>query len=290
MFSMTGYGKGEYRENGVELTVEVKSVNNRYLDLAVKCPRAFLAQEELVRSIVRKSVSRGHIDVFVSYTDTREKEKTLFLDKNLARSYIAAKEELKSLCPDLADDAGIAYFLRLPDVVRAKESGGADETLVNALCAALESALKALADMRFAEGERLKEDLLARMETIGRLREEIARRAPLVAEEYRKRLSERIAEYLGGKVEETRILTEAAVFADKCNIDEELTRLSSHIKEFYSICKSETVGRKLDFLVQEFNRECNTICSKSNDAKITAYALEMKNEIEKVREQIQNLE
>ena len=174
MFSMTGYGKGEYRENGVELTVEVKSVNNRYLDLAVKCPRAFLAQEELVRSIVRKSVSRGHIDVFVSYTDTREKEKTLFLDKNLARSYIAAKEELKSLCPDLADDAGIAYFLRLPDVVRAKESGGADETLVNALCAALESALKALADMRFAEGERLKEDLLARMETIGRLREEIS--------------------------------------------------------------------------------------------------------------------
>ena len=104
MFSMTGYGKGEYRENGVELTVEVKSVNNRYLDLAVKCPRAFLAQEELVRSIVRKSVSRGHVDVFVSYTDTREKEKTLFLDKNLARSYIAAKEELKSLCPDLADD------------------------------------------------------------------------------------------------------------------------------------------------------------------------------------------
>lgn len=290
MFSMTGYGKGEYRENGVELTVEVKSVNNRYLDLAVKCPRAFLAQEELVRSIVRKSVSRGHVDVFVSYTDTREKEKTLFLDKNLARSYIAAKEELKSLCPDLTDDAGIAYFLRLPDVVRAKESGGADETLVDALCAALESALKALADMRFAEGERLKEDLLARMETIGRLREEISRRAPLVAEEYRKRLSERIAEYLGGKVEETRILTEAAVFADKCNIDEELTRLSSHIKEFYSICKSETVGRKLDFLVQEFNRECNTICSKSNDAKITAYALEMKNEIEKVREQIQNLE
>ena len=290
MFSMTGYGKGEYRENGVELTVEVKSVNNRYLDLAVKCPRAFLAQEELVRSIVRKSVSRGHVDVFVSYTDIREKDKTLFLDKNLARSYIAAKEELKSLCPDLTDDAGIAYFLRLPDVVRAKESGGADETLVNALCAALESALKALADMRFAEGERLKEDLLARMETIGRLREEISRRAPLVAEEYRKRLSERIAEYLGGKVEETRILTEAAVFADKCNIDEELTRLSSHIKEFYSICKSETVGRKLDFLVQEFNRECNTICSKSNDKQVTACALEMKNEIEKIREQIQNLE
>ncbi len=290
MFSMTGYGKGEFRENGVELTVELKSVNNRYLDLAVKCPRAFLAQEELIRSIVRESLSRGHVDVFVSYTDGREKEKSLFLDKNLARSYMAAKTELKELFPELTDDAGLAFFLRLPDVVRATESGGADETLVEALKSALKSALTALSEMRRAEGERLNEDLLSRMKTISRLRDEIAERAPLVAEEYRRKLSERIGEFLGGKVDETRILTEAAVFADKCNIDEELTRLSSHIKEFHSICGSERVGRKLDFLIQEFNRECNTICSKSNDAKITACALEMKNEIEKVREQIQNLE
>ena len=290
MYSMTGYGKGQYRKNGIELTVELKSVNNRYLDLAVKSPRAFLAQEELIRSLVRDSLSRGHVDVFVSYADGREKEKSVFLDANLARSYMAAKEELQAAFPSLADDAGLAFFLRLPDLVRPVENGGADDELVEALAYALKEALAALSEMRRKEGERLKEDLLSRMQTISRLRDEIAARAPLVAEEYRKRLSERIGEYLGGKVDETRILTEAAVFADKCNIDEELTRLSSHIKEFYAICKCDTVGRKLDFLVQEFNRECNTICSKSNDAKITASALEMKNEIEKVREQIQNLE
>ena len=290
MYSMTGYGKGVCRENGIELTVEVKSVNNRYLDLAVKCPRAFLSQEEVIRTAVRGFLSRGHVDVFVSYTDKREKEKTLWLDLNLARSYISAAKELKENFPELHSDLSINSVLRTPDVLRAEESAGADEALVNALKTALDLALKAHAEMRLAEGERLKVDLLSRMKTIEKLRAEIAERAPLVSEEYRKKLTERITEYLGGKVDETRILTEAALFADKCNIDEELTRLSSHITEFYSICKSQTVGRKLDFLVQEFNRECNTVCSKSNDAKITAYALEMKNEIEKIREQVQNVE
>ena len=140
------------------------------------------------------------------------------------------------------------------------------------------------------EGERLKADLLSRVDTIESLTDSIAERAPLVAKEYREKLTERIGEYLTGKVDETRILTEAAVFADKCNIDEELTRLGAHIKAFRDICKLDEVGRKLDFLIQEFNRECNTICSKSNDKEVTALALSMKNEIEKVREQIQNLE
>ena len=175
-------------------------------------------------------------------------------------------------------------------MVRPEEVAEADEALVEALKTALAGALASLKRMRLTEGERLKADLLSRMDAISALRDKIAVRAPLVAEEYRKKLTERITEYLGGKVEESRILTEAAVFADKCNIDEELTRLSSHIVEFRKICTETAVGRKLDFLVQEFNRECNTICSKSNDAELTSYALEMKNEIEKVREQIQNLE
>lgn len=290
MYSMTGYGKGEYRENGVELTVEVRSVNNRYLDVAVKCPRAFLPEEESIRALVREHVSRGHIDVFVNYTDGREQEKTLFFDKNAARSYFSVKQELLKEFPALADDANATFFLRLPDVVRPVEAGGADEVLKDALKAALKSALEAHAAMRRAEGERLKEDLTSRMRAIERLRGEIAERAPAVAAEYRKRLTERISEFLGGKVDEARILTEAALFADKCSIDEELTRLSSHIAEFYTICRSDRVGRKLDFLIQEFNRECNTVCSKSNDGKITACALEMKNEIEKIREQVQNLE
>ncbi len=290
MYSMTGYGKGQYRENGLELTVEIKSVNNRYLDCAIKSPRVFLAQEEFIRSAVRESISRGHVDVFVSLRDTREKEKSLYLDLNLAGAYMKAAEELKLNFPSLANDLTVNSVLRLPEVLKQDEASGADETVITALNAALRAALKAHAEMRLAEGERLKTDLLSRMQTISRLRDEIASRAPLVAEEYRKKLTERIGEYLNGKVDEARILTEAALFADKCNIDEELTRLSSHITEFYSICKSDTVGRKLDFLVQEFNRECNTVCSKSNDVKITSCALEMKNEIEKVREQIQNLE
>lgn len=291
MFSMTGYGKGEYREGGVELIAEVKSVNNRYLDFALKCPRVFLAQEEAVRALVRESISRGHVDVFVSFTDKRERGKTVTVDLALARAYVDAAKQLKdAFFPTLAEDAMLAHLLRQSDIVRQEEVAGEDEELVVALKCAVERALKAHKEMRFAEGERLKVDLLTRMGTIEDLRAKIAARAPKIAEEYRNKLAERINEYLGGKVDEARILTEAALFADKCNIDEELTRLQSHITEFYSICKSDTVGRKLDFLVQEFNRECNTICSKSNDSEITTHALAMKNEIEKVREQIQNLE
>ncbi len=290
MYSMTGYGKGEYRGGGIELTVEVKSVNNRYLDLAVKSPRFFLAYEELVRGMVRESISRGHVDVFVSYSDKREKERALFVDLDLARAYVQAATEIGEAFPFLENDVTVSYLLRQGDVVRTEESGGEDEELLFAFTSALKSALAAHKAMRLAEGMRLEADLLSRMETISALRDAIAARAPRVAELYREKLTERVKEYLGGKVDETRILTECAVFADKCNIDEELTRLSSHIAEFRKIAKSEQVGRKLDFLVQEFNRECNTVCSKSNDSEITALALEMKNEIEKVREQIQNLE
>ncbi len=290
MYSMTGYGKGEYREAGLELTVEVKSVNNRYLDIAVKSPRIFLCAEELIRATVRKYLSRGHIDVFVSYSDKREKPRTITVDWNTVSAYMKAAEEISAAYPALEKDATLSFFLRLPDAVKADDVSGADGELLSALETACGKALEALSSMRHAEGERLKTDLISRMGTIGTLRDKIALRAPSVAEEYRKKLSERIGEYLAGKVDETRILTEAAVFADKCNIDEELTRLSSHITEFYAICESETVGRKLDFLIQEFNRECNTICSKSCDKEVTTLALEMKNEIEKVREQIQNLE
>lgn len=290
MYSMTGYGKGVYREGGLELTVELKSVNNRFLDIAVKCPRALLSSEELVRAALRQSVTRGHIDVFVGYCDKREKEKTLYVDGNVAASYVSAANELKQRFPELTNDVTLAFLLRQPDVVRPEEIAENDDALVTALQTALAAAIEKLNAMRLSEGERLKRDLTERMSTIAALREKIAARAPLVAEEYRKKLTERINEYLGGKVEETRILTEAAVFADKCNIDEELTRLQSHLEEFAKISQEERVGRKLDFLVQEFNRECNTICSKSNDKTVTACALEMKNEIEKVREQVQNLE
>ena len=224
MHSMTGYGKGEYRENGVELTVEIKSVNNRFLDIAVKCPRIFIAYEELVRSLVRESISRGHLDIFISYTDKREKSKSLYVDLAAARSYLDAAAELKAAFPAVEDDVTLSFLLRLPDVTRAEEVAGADETLVEALTCAVKRAAESLKEMRRMEGGRLKKDLLSRMARIAELRDGIAKRAPLVAEEYRKKLTERINEYLSGKTDESRILTEAAVFADKCNIDEELTR------------------------------------------------------------------
>lgn len=290
MYSMTGFGKGEYREGGLCVTVELKSVNNRFLDLAVKCPHALAPYEEDVRALLRSRFARGRIDVFVSMTDLREKPKTPRVDFALAEGYLSAAGALSERFPEAENDVSLAFLLRLPDVVRFEEEEGEDGALKPALLAAAEKAAGALSAMRRAEGERLKEDVLKRGKAIASLRDAISERAPLVAEEYRKKLTERMNEYLGGKVDETRILTEAALFADKCSIDEELTRLSSHIKELFRIAEEETVGRKLDFLIQEFNRECNTVCSKSNDAAITALALKMKNEIEKVREQIQNLE
>ena len=290
MYSMTGYGKGDYRKNGIELTVEVKSVNNRFLDLTIKGPRVFACYEEAMRACVRESISRGHVDVFVSYTDKRERGKNFYVDLGVAKAYADAAKTLKETFPELKDDVNLSFYLRLPEVVRQEESEGEDEELKNALVSALQTALDNLLKMRLAEGERLKADLVTRVETVTALREEIALRAPLVAEEYRKKLTERIKELVGSEADETRILTEAAIFSDKCNIDEELTRLSSHITEFYSIIKEKLIGRKLDFLVQEFNRECNTVCSKSNDSEVTRAALAMKNEIEKIREQIQNIE
>lgn len=290
MYSMTGYGKGSYGENGLEIAVELRSVNNRYLDLALKCPRAFLAYEERVRNLVRESVSRGHVDIFVTVSDHREREKALHVDAALARAYFAAAKEVKAAVPEAEDDVTLSFLLRQPDVVKADEEKEEDEALYAVFERALCEALAAHKAMRLAEGERLRQDLLSRVDTIERLRDGIAARAPLVAREYREKLLARMEELLGGKVDETRILTEAAVYSDKCNIDEELTRLASHIAEFRKICAAEQVGRKLDFLIQEFNRECNTVCSKSNDGEVTRLALEMKNEIEKVREQIQNLE
>ncbi len=290
MYSMTGYGKGDYRKDGIELTVEVKSVNNRFLDLTVKSPRIFACFEELIRSHVRESITRGHVDVFVSFTDKRERRKNFFVDIGVAKAYEAAAKTLKSELGGVKDDLTLSFYLRLPDVVRQEDAEGEDAESKNALLSALDSALENLLKMRLAEGERLKNDLLSRVETVSVLCEEIRTRAPSVAEEYRKKMTERIREIVGSGADETRILTEAAIFTDKCNIDEELTRLSSHIAEFYSVAKEKIIGRKLDFLIQEFNRECNTICSKSNDSEVTRLALSMKNEIEKIREQIQNIE
>lgn len=291
MLSMTGYGKGEYSADGIELTCEIKTVNNRYLDVSIKAPRIFSAYEEVIRTTVRKKLTRGHADVFVSLKDKRERPTALTCDLALAASYVAAAKTLKSAFPELVDDVTLSSVLRYPEVLKQEETQSLDEALTTALETALDGALDNLNAMRAVEGEKLKTDMLSRMQTIEGLVQEISLRAPLVATEYKDKLTARVKEYLdGATIDENRILNEVAVFTDKSNIDEELTRLRSHIGQFRSICEEGVVGRKLDFLVQEFNREANTTCSKSNDVEITRAGLALKNEIEKIREQVQNLE
>ncbi len=291
MLSMTGYGRGEYKQDGIELTVEIKTVNNRYLDVSVKAPRIFVASDEVIRGIVRTYLTRGHADVFVGFTDKREKERSINLDEGVAKAYAKAAERVIKLFPTAANDFSVTSILRYPDVLRADDDLAADEQCTAALKDALESALKGLNAMRLKEGEKLKADMLSRMDEIERLVCAIEKRAPLVVEGYRQKLEAKMKKILEGvEVDEGRLLTEVALFADKSNIDEELTRLHSHVSQFREISKDTLVGRKLDFLVQEFNREANTICSKSNDLEITRLALALKNEIEKVREQVQNVE
>ena len=291
MLSMTGYGKGTYSENGIELTCEIKTVNNRYLDVSIKAPRVFVSQEEIIRSIVREKLTRGHADVFVSLKDKREKTTSLTVDSALATALVKSAQELKSQFPNLPDDFTLTSVLRYPEVLKQEDTVALDDALILALKTALNLALDNLNEMRKVEGEKLQTDMLSRMQTIETLVGQISVRAPLVASAYREKLTARVKEYLDGvAVDENRLLTEVAVFTDKSNIDEELTRLRSHIEQFRDICKEGVVGRKLDFLVQEFNREANTTCSKSNDVEITRLGLLLKNEIEKIREQVQNLE
>ena len=291
MFSMTGYGRGEYKNGGIELTVEIKTVNNRYLDAAIKAPRILVAHEETVRTILREKLTRGHADIFVALSDKREREKTLYLDEATAKSYVEAATRIKKLFPKIVDDVSVSSVLRYPDVIKAEDVASADEEILTALKSALSAALEKLNAMREVEGKKLEEDMLSRMKTIEKLVADVEKRAPLVAQNYREKLEAKMKKILEGvEVDEGRILTEAALFSDKSNIDEELTRLHSHVSQFREICREKLVGRKLDFLVQEFNRETNTICSKSNDLEITRLGLALKNEIEKVREQVQNVE
>ena len=266
-------------------------MNNRYLDVSVKMPRIFTAYEDVIRSLVREKLTRGHADVFVSVKDKREKTVSFSVDTALAHSYVAAAKAIKEAFPELPDDLTVSSVLRYPDVLKQDEAAAADEEMIEALKSALSMALENLNVMRKTEGQKLKEDMLSRVQTIEGLVNEITERAPLIAEEYKERLTARVKEYLEGvNTDEGRLLTEVAVFADKSNIDEELTRLRSHIEQFRSIAEEGIVGRKLDFLVQEFNREANTTCSKSNDINITRAGLALKNEIEKIREQVQNVE
>ncbi len=289
MYSMTGYGRAEYSDGGINLVVELKTVNNRNFDLNCKIPRAFISLEDTIRKTVQSYVKRGRIDLFVNFSDTREASSEIEVNLEKAKSYYSASNLIaKEL--GLDNDYTVSMIMKSPDVLfdsAAPDMSEFSEIVKETVAKACEK----LNEMRLIEGEKLVSDLLSRMDTISDFASKIKERAPLVAQEYKSKLKNRIVEALADvKYDETRLLNEVAFYTDRVNIDEELTRLNSHIGQFKEIIKINGMGKKLDFLMQEFNRETNTICSKSNDITVTGYALELKNEIEKVREQVQNLE
>ena len=283
MKSMTGYGKGISNVNGRNLVVELKSVNHRYLDLSIKMPKVFFAYEDLMRQTIAERVSRGHVDVYLTYTDLQEKQKEVVVDIGLAKGMIAAAERLQAET-QLKNDFQLNALMRTPDILKVISPEDDPEELKQLLRGALNAALDQLDEMKQKEGAKLKSDLLAKMKLIEGMVQEVTAIAPRVVENYREKLWNRIREALKDITpEDTRLLTEIALFADKSCIDEELTRLHSHLTQFREIAESEQpIGRKLDFLVQEFNRETNTICSKSNLAELTNIGLKMKNEIEEL--------
>lgn len=289
MYSMTGYGKAEYAENGITLSVEIKTVNNRVLDLNIKSPRAFAPIEDKIRKIVGEYIKRGRADVFVIFSDKRENASALQPDLNKAKEYYAAAQSVaKEL--NIENDVTVSYLLKCPEVLTESDDFNIEE-IESVVEECVKTACERLNEMRKTEGEKLAADMLKRADVIENLKNDIKQRAPSVAAEYKEKLKTRIEDALKDvKYDEARLLNEVAFYTDKVNIDEELTRLGSHIAQFRSLVGTFGAGKKLDFLMQEFNRETNTICSKSNDIKVTESALSLKNEIEKIREQVQNLE
>lgn len=292
MYSMTGYGKGVASECGKTITVEIKTVNHRYLDLGLKMPRAFLFLEDAVKKGISSAISRGHADLFLTYEQEVTAEGAYTVDVDLAKGYLEAVRQLANSVDGITDDFTLTSLVKVPDVIKREQPVEDEELLKKLTLTALEDALNNLKAMRKREGESLKADISEKLSSIERHLDVIKRRAPRVVEVYKAGLEARIAEVLEpSKIDMQRLATEVALFADHCAIDEEITRLTAHIAHMRTLLAAEEpVGRKMEFLVQEFNRETNTIGSKANDVLITENVLAIKNEIEKIREQSANIE
>ena len=289
--SMTGFGRGDCQEDGKEFQVEIKTVNHRYSDVFIKMPRQIGFLEEKVRDMVGKAVSRGKIDVYITYNNFGDDSKYVMFDEALAKTYISAVEALRDKF-SLRDDISVSLISKYPDVLKVEQAEEDEEKLWLMLKAAVENALSSLITMREIEGEGLKTDLLARALYIEKILREISLRAPDVVKEYKLKLETRIKDLLDQQnMDESRLAIEIAIFADRCSIDEEIVRLGSHLSQMREALNiQQPIGRKLDFLIQEMNREINTIGSKANDLAITRNVVEIKSEIEKMREQVQNIE
>lgn len=289
--SMTGFGRASLCVEGRELTVELKAVNHRFLDLSFRFPRTLGFLEDTVRSELSRLVSRGHFDVYAYYKNIRSDAKSISIDKALVSAYLAASNELAEDFA-LENDITVSKLLRISDLVSINDADDDLDALKTLMIEAVQTACAELIKMRELEGARIRCDLESRIAVLSLIRSKISERAPLVVDAYRTKLNARIEAILSEtEVDRARLATEVALFADKANIDEELVRLESHFKAALELLSSdEPVGRKLDFLVQEMNREFNTIGSKANDQSITALVIDGKAEIEKLREQVQNLE
>ena len=289
--SMTGYGSAKGQTGGLEITVELKSVNNRYLDTSVRLPRSFLFAEDAVKSAVQAHISRGKVDVFVSIDTSLADDMTVKVNEPLLKGYIEAIRHISEEY-SLANDLTAFSVSRFPDVLSVEKKDLDAEAISAALCEVTERALCDFDAMRLREGEKLRDDVLSRLETIDALVSTVERESPKTVAEYRSRLEQKMAEVLGtAGIDESRILAEAALFADHIAVDEETVRLRSHMAQLRTMINGNSpTGRKIDFLIQEFNREANTIGSKCQNSDIAHVVVDLKSEIEKIREQIQNIE
>ena len=287
MRSMTGYGRATREIDGRELTIELKSVNHRFLDVNFRMPRSFMFLEDDARRRIGAHLSRGHVDVFVTYRNLRSDAKIVMLDRPLMEAYIRALDGVEGL----KDDRTLMNVARFPDVLTVTEAEEDQEALKTLMEETMDAALETLCAMRVREGQEILKDLSGQVDAIERITLAIEKRYPETVSEYTARLRAAIEELVGQNLDETRLLTEVAVMADRSAIDEETVRLKSHVAQLREVfALEEPVGRRVDFIVQELNREINTISSKSQDIPITNLAVEGKAVIEKLREQIQNIE
>ena len=291
IYSMTGYGAAVGVSGDLEIQVELRAVNNRHMDIAVRMPRLYLFAEDALKKQIAKSVARGKVDVFVHVEKQAQSQVEIEADSALVAGYLKAFEELSEQF-SLKNEVGVLEIARMPDVLRIKRDETDTKAFSEDLLGITENALTAFHHMRQTEGEKLKEDIAGRLCTIETLAAEIERMSPETVIAYREKLEKRIREILENvQIEESRMLTEAALFADKVAVDEEITRLRSHLAQFREMLdEGGQIGRKLDFLLQELGREMNTIGSKCSDLEIGKMVINGKAELEKIREQVQNIE
>lgn len=287
MRSMTGYGRSTREIDGRELTIEMKSVNHRFLDINFRMPRSFMFLEEDARKLIGARLARGHVDVYMTYRNLRSDARTVMLDRPLMDAYMRALDGIEGL----KDDRTLMSVARFPDVMTVTEAEDDQDALRDIMAQTMKEALDSLCAMRDREGMALRETLSAQTDEIERITLAIEARYPETVGEYTQRLRANIQELIGQNVDEARLLTEVAIMADRSAIDEEAVRLKSHVAQLREcFTRNEPVGRRVDFIVQELNREVNTISSKSQDIPITNLVVEGKAVIEKLREQIQNIE